>query len=190
MKELKMNITTQKKHISSLELIEQINIFRDEFEDEIAEGIEEKIHYIKIIEDCYKKKFLIQSKEEILMSEIPEVVKAAALIDCYDEEYVASKNWNTKDLRDCLCKDKVLNKIKDGVYEIGENFEALFLNPILGNYKKSKTNNIFIPVFYRSSLEYFKSKTFIYALNQHLRNKKECSSYESGEIINYEDNWE
>ncbi|MGL4998625.1 MAG: phage antirepressor Ant, partial [Cetobacterium sp.] len=53
-----MNITTQKKHISSLELIEQINIFRkevegksklqhkdlmkvirDEFEDEIAEGI-------------------------------------------------------------------------------------------------------------------------------------------------------
>ncbi|MGL4988133.1 MAG: hypothetical protein ACRC5F_02685 [Cetobacterium sp.] len=147
---------------------------------------QETANCIRIIESCDKKKFILQSKEEILLSEIIKTVKSVASVNCYEEDYVAEVNWNGKDLKDCLCKDHVLNKIKEGVYEVGVNFDILFIKTVMGNFKKDNTNNVFIPVFYRSSLEYFKSKTFIYALNQHLKTIKPQINvivYESGNIV-------
>ncbi|MGL5716094.1 MAG: hypothetical protein ACRCX2_23965 [Paraclostridium sp.] len=144
-------------------------------------SFDERTMLLKIIEECDKKRFVIKSKEEILLGEIPKAIKSVASTDCYDEEYVASADWNTFDLRDCLCEMKLLDKVSYRVYEVNNEFEKFFIKTVMGNFKKDRTNNVFVPVFYRSSLDYFKSREFIYILNEFLKSKD--YEIESGDII-------
>ncbi|MGL5970703.1 MAG: hypothetical protein ACRCZ9_03370 [Fusobacteriaceae bacterium] len=148
---------------------------------------DERTLLLKVIEECDKKRFVIKSKEEILLGEIPKAIKSVASSDCYDEEYVATADWNTFDLRECLCEMKLLSKVSYRVYEINIEFEKFFIKTVMGNFKKDRTNGVFVPVFYRSSLDYFKSREFIYMLNEFLKSKDFV--IESG-MTKAEDKWD